>query len=77
MPFLEVDPAYTSQRCPRCAGTQRRPTAGLGTISVVVGAASLGPPTTSPGWVAGPDAERWIAWLTSCSCSRAACCRAL
>ncbi|WP_327368052.1 zinc ribbon domain-containing protein [Streptomyces sp. NBC_01217] len=28
MPFLEVDPAYTSQRCPRCGHTERanRPT---------------------------------------------------
>ncbi|MEU5379119.1 zinc ribbon domain-containing protein, partial [Streptomyces sp. NPDC005968] len=23
MPFIEVDPAYTSQRCPRCGHTER------------------------------------------------------
>jgi putative transposase len=23
VPFLEVDPAYTSQRCPRCGHTER------------------------------------------------------
>ncbi|WP_345045046.1 transposase [Streptomyces sannanensis] len=28
VPFIEVDPAYTSQRCPRCGHTERgnRPT---------------------------------------------------
>ncbi|WP_433455662.1 IS200/IS605 family accessory protein TnpB-related protein [Streptomyces sp. CA-142005] len=48
VPFAEVEPAYTSQRCPRCGHTERanRRTRDL---STVVGAASLGRPTTSPG----------------------------
>ncbi|MFD9436985.1 zinc ribbon domain-containing protein [Streptomyces sp. NPDC060002] len=41
--FLEVDPAHTSQRCPRCGHTERanRPTQDRS----VVGAVSLGPPS--------------------------------
>ncbi len=48
VPYIEVDPAYTSQRCPRC-GPPSEPTGQLGTISAVAGAVSLGPPTSSPG----------------------------
>ncbi len=47
VPFLEVDPAYTSQTCPRC-GHVAATTVPAGTISAVVGAGSLAPPTTSP-----------------------------
>lgn len=48
VPSIEVDPAYTSQRCPRCGHTERG-TAPPATTSPVVGAAWLDPPTSSPG----------------------------
>ncbi|MFJ6635945.1 zinc ribbon domain-containing protein [Streptomyces sp. NPDC091376] len=48
VPFIEVDPACTSQRCPRCGHTGRANRRIRGHFGCV-GAASLGLPTMSPG----------------------------